>query len=211
MSYKTPFDGKLWYLPHNGVYHPAKPNKTRVVFDCNAEYAGRSINKELLVGPDLTNWIIGTVIRFRQEKKAFVAGIEKMFFQVLVSKEHRSLLRFLWWQDYDLSKKLIEHDMYVHVFSGTSSPYFSNYMLKRTSIDKEDQFGKTAAEILQDTFCVDNLLKSLNNERKVIKIIKNIKEMCASERFKITNFFSNSKQVLQFINEAYRRTRTKTS
>ena len=101
--------------------------------------------------------------------------------------------------------------MYVHVFSDTSSPYFSNYMLKRTSIDKEDQFGKTAAEILQDTFCVDNLLKSLNNERKVIKIIKNIKEMCASERFKITNFFSNSKQVLQFINEAYRRTRTKTS
>ena len=26
-------DGKVWYLPHHGVYHPMKPNKIRVVFD----------------------------------------------------------------------------------------------------------------------------------------------------------------------------------
>ena len=27
VSDKTPVDGKLWYLPHHGLYHPAKPNK----------------------------------------------------------------------------------------------------------------------------------------------------------------------------------------
>ena len=96
VSGRTPADDKLWYLPHHGVYHPAKPNKIRVVFDCSAEHAGRSINKELLVGPDLTNQIIGILIRLRQGKVAFVVDIEKMFFQVLVSKEHRSLLCFLW-------------------------------------------------------------------------------------------------------------------
>ena len=47
------------------------------------EYAVRSINKELLVGPDLTNQIIGILIRFRQGKAVFVADIEKMFFQML--------------------------------------------------------------------------------------------------------------------------------
>ena len=94
VSDRTPADGKLWYLPHHGVCHPAKPNKICVVFDCSAEYAGRSINKELLVGPDLTNQIIGILIRFRQGKVAFVADIEKMSFQVLVTKEHRSLLCF---------------------------------------------------------------------------------------------------------------------
>ena len=36
-----------------------------------------------MVGPDLTNQIVGTLIRFRQERIAFVADIE-MFFQVLV-------------------------------------------------------------------------------------------------------------------------------
>ena len=60
-----------------------------------------------------------------------------------------------------------------------SSPSRSNYVLKRTSIDGEDQFGKTAVEIIQDNFCVDDLLKSLNNEREAIKLIKNVKAIRA--------------------------------
>ena len=35
-------DDSTWYLPHHGVYHPGKPGKTRVVFDCNAEFHGVS-------------------------------------------------------------------------------------------------------------------------------------------------------------------------
>ena len=50
---KASVDGKLCYLPHHGVYHPAKPNKICIVFDCTAQYAGRYNKKELLVGPDL--------------------------------------------------------------------------------------------------------------------------------------------------------------
>ena len=26
--------GKTWYIPHHGVYHPMKPEKIRVVYDC---------------------------------------------------------------------------------------------------------------------------------------------------------------------------------
>ena len=180
VSDRTPVDGKLWYLPHHGVYHPAKPNKIRIVFGCSTEYVGRSINKELLVVPNLTNQVISILIRFRQGKVAFVADIEKVFFQALISKEHRSLLRFLWWQDGSLSKMLIDHEMCVHVFGGTSSPSCSNYVLKRISIDGEDQFGKAAAETFQDNFNVDDLLKSLDNEKEAIKLIKNVKAMCPS-------------------------------
>ena len=125
-----------------------------------------------------------------------------MFFQVLASKEHRSLFRFLLWQD---GKKLIDHEMAVHVFGGTSSPSCSNYVLKRTSIDGEDQFGKAAAKKFQDNFYVDDLLKSLDNEKEAIKLIKNVKAMCASGGFKLTKFLSNSKQVLQSIDAANRR------
>ena len=75
-------NGRVWYLPHHGVYHPLKPEKIQVVFDGSSEYRGRSINKELLAGPDLTNQTVGTLIKFRQDKVAFVADIEKMFFQI---------------------------------------------------------------------------------------------------------------------------------
>ena len=72
-------------------------------------------------------------------------------------------------------------------------------MPKSTFIDGEDQFGKTAAETLQDNFYLDDLLKPLDNERQAIKPIKSVKATCASGGFKLTKFLSNSKQVLQSI------------
>ena len=30
--------GKTWFILHHGVYHPSKPGKIRVVFDCSVEF-----------------------------------------------------------------------------------------------------------------------------------------------------------------------------
>ena len=54
--------GKTWYIPHHGVYHPNKPQKIRVVFDCSAKYKGISLNDTLLPGPDITNKLLGVLI-----------------------------------------------------------------------------------------------------------------------------------------------------
>ena len=88
-----------WYLPHHGVYHPKKPGKIRVVFDCSAKYEDHSLNQHLLQGPDLTNSLIGVLCRFRQEPVAFACDIEGMFHQVRVNEEDRDYLRFLWWEN----------------------------------------------------------------------------------------------------------------
>ena len=53
--------GKTWFIPHYGVYHPRKLGKLQVVFDCSAEYNGVPINKTLMSGPDLTNQIISKI------------------------------------------------------------------------------------------------------------------------------------------------------
>ena len=111
-----------------------------------------------------------------------------MLFQVVVRKEHRSLLRFFWWQNSKLSKNLIDHEISVHVFVCTSSLSCSNYVFHGTSTDGEDQFGKAAAKTLQDNFYVDDLLKSQDNEKEAIKLIKNVKAMCESGGFKLTSF-----------------------
>ena len=49
-----------------------------------------------------------------------MADIEKMYFQILVTDEHRGLLRFLRWRE------IIDHEMCVHVFGGVSSGACSN-------------------------------------------------------------------------------------
>ena len=92
-------DGKRWYIPHHGVYHPEKPNKLRVVFDCSCQYGRTSLNKELLQEPNHTSLLIGVLSRFRKEPVAFIADIETVFYQVRVPESKMSYLRLLWWQD----------------------------------------------------------------------------------------------------------------
>ena len=87
--------GKTWYKPHRGVVHPAKPGKFRVVFDCSAKYRSRSLNNQLISGPDLTDQLVGVLTRFRKEQVAFNADVEAMFPQVSVPKDQTNLRRFL--------------------------------------------------------------------------------------------------------------------
>ena len=65
-----------------GAFYPQKPNKIRVVFDCSAEYKGEALNKHLLQGPDLTNKLVGVLVRFRRDPVAVMVDIESMFLQV---------------------------------------------------------------------------------------------------------------------------------
>ena len=73
-----------WYLPHHPVYHPQKPGKLRVVFDCAAKWRGTLLNDQPLQGPDLTQSLVGVLSRFRQERVALMSDVEAMFHQVRV-------------------------------------------------------------------------------------------------------------------------------
>lgn len=191
----------IWYIPHHGVYHPKKPDKIRVVFDCASEYESESLNKHLLQGPDLTNNLTGVLCRFRQELIAFICDIEAMFHQVKVNEEHRDLLRFLWWEDGDLTKEPKEYRMTVHLFGATSSPGCANFALKATANDFEMEFGATAADFLRNDFYVDDGLKSVTSVEEAVKLIANVKQMCNKGGFHLHKFVSNSKEVIRRIPE----------
>ena len=77
------------------MYHQTKPGKIRVIFDCSAEYLGYAFNKQLIPGLDLTNQIVGVLIRFREEQVPFMRDIETMFYEVRIPKCQQSMLRFL--------------------------------------------------------------------------------------------------------------------
>ena len=148
-SKKSHNHGQVWYLPHV-FYHPSKPNRIRVIFDCSAEYKGRCLNKELLPGPDFTNRLICVLLRSRKETIAFIAEIEKMYFQIRVAEKHQNFLRFLWWKDGDFSKEPIDYKMCAHVFGGVFSGTCSNYALKRTVKENEKKYGTETAWTLRE-------------------------------------------------------------
>ena len=76
--------GSVWNIPRYVVHRPRKPRKIRVVFDCSPQIAGKSLNPELLTGPDLTYPIVGVLTRGRQRKVALMADVEFMYYQVRV-------------------------------------------------------------------------------------------------------------------------------
>ena len=193
--------GNVWYIPHHGVYHPKKPGKIRVVFDCSADYKRESLNKHLLTGPDLTNGLVGVLCRFRRDPVAFVCDLEAMFHQFKVDKRHRNLLRFLWWPDGDIKAAPVEYRMTVHLFGAASSPGCANFALKRIATDHEDEFGHDAANFVRDNFYVDDGLKSVPTVAEAIKLIESTRKLCAKGGLRLHKFTSNAREVLETIPE----------
>ena len=85
-------------------------------------------------GPDLTNQIAGLLTRFREEPVVLMGDIESMFHQVMVPREDRSLLRFLWWEDHDINSSAKDFEMVAYIFGRTSSPNCWELCTKLNSI-----------------------------------------------------------------------------
>ncbi|XP_066922156.1 uncharacterized protein [Clytia hemisphaerica] len=209
ISDKAPTPNRTWYIPHFAVYHPKKPDKVRIVFDCSAECHNYCLNKELLQGPDMTNQLIGVLTRFRQGPIAVMADIETMFHHVRVEEEYHDYLRFVGWPDCDLSNELVDYQMCVHLQGATSSPKCANYALRETAKLYKDQFGEDASNTLIRNFYVDDMLKSFPSTQEAIVTIPNIVNMSNAGGFRLTKFHSNDRNVLATIPEEEKSKRLK--
>ena len=191
--------GKVWYIPHHGIYHPRKPGKIRVVFDCSARYQGTSLNEQLMQGPDLTDSLIGVLTRFRQDPIAFMADIEAMFHQVQVPTEQCDFVRFLWWPNGNLNAPLQEYQRLVHLFGAVSSPSCSNFALRQTADDTEMEHGPLVAETIRRNFYVDDCLKSAKDDKTAVELVQGVRQTCHKGGFNLTKFISNSRAVLDSV------------
>ena len=190
-------DGRVNYVPHTGVYHPRKPDKIRVVFDCSTTYQGVSLNSHLIQGPDLMNGLLGVLCRFRKEEVAFMTDIKSMFHQFVVREEDRDLLCFFWYEGGDETKEPVEYRMKVHLFGAASSPGCCNFGLKRAADDGEEEFGSAAANFIRNDFYVDDGLSSTPTAEAAIKLLKDSQSIYAQAGLKLHKIVSNGRDVLK--------------
>lgn len=145
-----------WFIPHFGVFHPRKPDKIRVVFDCSAKSEGTALNDYLLQGPDHIN----SLLRFRHEKVAFSCDIERMFHQFRVEPADRRYLKFLWPQD----GKISAYQMKVHLFGATSSPGCATFGLRALAekfTQHKTDIDQAAKNFIVNDFYVDDGITSV--------------------------------------------------
>ncbi|KAM6893967.1 protein NLRC3-like [Xenentodon cancila] len=187
-----------WYLPSFGVYHPQKPGKIRVVFDSSAKFDGVSLNDVLLSGPDLNNTLLGVLLRFRKEPVAITADIEQMFYSFVVRKDHQDFLRFLWYEDNDLSKEVVDYRMRVHVFGNSPSPAVAIFGLRMAAREAEYEYGVDARRFIERDFYVDDGLKSFPTEAEAIDVLQRARKMLALSNLRLHKIASNRLEVLNF-------------
>ena len=186
------------------MFHPQKPDKVRVVFDCSAKHRDVSLNDQLLQGPDLTNSLVGVLTRFREEPVALIADIEAMFYQVRVPPSDCDALRFLWWPEGNLCEEPVEYEMRVHLFGGASSPSCANFALKKTAKDNQRDFSPEVIETVERNFYVDDCLKSVGREDEAVDLARQLRELLARGGFKLTKWLSNSRKVMESLPESER-------
>ena len=75
----------------------------------------------------------------------------------------------------------------------------SNYVLKRTSIDYQIDFGEYVVKILQNFFYLDDMLKSSPDVETAIDLISRVRGLFTAGGFNLTKFAINNLEVMQAI------------
>lgn len=192
-----PENKERWYLPTFGVYHPQKPEQIRVVFDSSAECDGISLNQVLLSGPDLNNSLLGVLLRFRKEPTALTADVQQMFYCFVVREDHRDYLRYLWYENNDLAKNIVEFRMKVHVFGNSPSPAVAIYCMRRAAQQGEQEHGSQARQFVERQFYIDDGLTSVATPEEAIDLLVRTQNMLAESNLRLHKVASNSGQVME--------------
>ena len=163
-----------------------------------------SLNENLLTGPDLLNSLFGVLQRFRFHPVALVADVESMFHQVKVPDINCDALRFLWKEDVHMPGPTYEYKMMVHIFGAKDSPCCANYALRRTAKDNIDTFSSAAVNTVLRDFYVDDLVKSVGDEKQAVSLAEELTQLLKTGGFHLHKWLSNSPEVLNSISKSER-------
>ena len=86
----------VWYLPHHPVCKQKKHGKVRCVANAASSFRGKSLNANLLSGPDLLQNLFRLLRRFRERPIGLIADMEAMFMQISIKEKNQAALRFPW-------------------------------------------------------------------------------------------------------------------
>lgn len=191
------------YLSHFFVLRP--DNETtplRIVFAANAGQV--SLNDCLYTGPCLLRSLLTIIHRFRVNKYAFVADIEKAFLRIKLKEEHRDYVRFLWYEDGDSTKPLCVYRYTSVFFGGTCSPFILNatilHHLSRYGSHMDSDTVKVASDIEHKLYC-DNLLSGVDEETEAIQYYGISRAIMQDADMNLRQWSTNSIELINLVHQ----------
>ncbi|XP_065172206.1 uncharacterized protein [Atheta coriaria] len=188
----------IYYLPHHPVFkYESSSTKVRVVFDGSAQSDSTiSLNEIQMVGPTIQRDLFSILVRFRRFKYALMADIAKMYRQVLVAPENRSLQRILWRTSPDDSIK--EYELNTVTYGTASASFLAIRCLKQLALDSK-QIHPHTSSVIENDFYVDDLLTGSNTTSSLSQLRTELTNILASAGFELRKWLSNNTSVLPIV------------
>ena len=160
-------DKLQWYLPHNFLINPHKPEKIRQVCNTAAKYQRVALNHKPISGPDLLQSLMGIIFRFRELQRALSADIQATFPQFAVPSDDSRCLQILCREDAEQRIEFYEYTR--HVCWAKSSPICTNTRCSKKDNAKDD---KNLVKAFQQEFYMDDFPMSVRTTHEATEIYK---------------------------------------
>lgn len=189
---------RVAYIPGFTIVNENKfPPKPRYVMDfaAAASSGGKSVNSELLKGPDNLAPMLRGLCRFREQKIAVNADVKEMFHQIKIREEDQQCQRFLW-RDGDTARKPTVYIMQVMAFGPKCSPACAQ-AVKNTHAEQYRDECPQAVEALTRTTYVDDYFNSHATVDEAVKVSMDAIKICNDISFPLVGFQSNQPEMLK--------------
>ena len=150
-------------------------------------------------GPDLTNSLIGVLLRFRKGQIAIASDIEVLFYQIKIAPKDPDCLRYLWWPGGELSFDPEVYKMKVHLFGAKSSPPCATFCLQETAREFGKFFDPIIAETVSKNFYVDDCMVSVDSDEQGVKLVRDLRQLLQMTGFNLTKWASTCSSMMSSI------------
>jgi len=191
------------YLPHHPVYRVDKTTtKIRPVFDGAAKTKfGPSLNDVLEAGPNLNPDLLSVLMRFRKNKIAWIADIEKAFLNIALHPEDAEAIRFLWPKEPEIpGSPLIAYKWKRVPFGLSPSPFLLRVTINKHFKSLKSRFPETI-EQLEKNLYVDDYLGGANDLSVAKQRIEETDEIFSCAQLNMRSWATNSEELRQHLKE----------
>ena len=187
----TLYKGPVHYIGHHEVLKlDSKFTPVRIVFNSSANYMGHILNEYWAKCPDLLNNLLRVLIRFRENKVAFIGDINKMYHTVKTTELDQHTHRFLW-RDMDSTR---EPDTYIMLrvsFGDKPSATIKTVALRKTAVVSREKYPE-AADIIQRNTYMDDIIESTDDSKQAIKLAQDIEKSVIKRGFEVKKWMFSS-------------------
>ena len=194
----TPADDKAYYIPHMAVINMGKvSSRLRIVMDAAAAPKNETpLNAHVHKGPKLINELVEVLLRFRKDRVAVIADIEKMFHNISMPEQDRDYHRFLWREAPSLPLQI--YRWVSHVFGNAGSPCVAIATVKTHAGNHRAEFPLAADTLIHSTL-VDDSLDSVPDVDTAVRLLDQLRRLLALMGMTIKKVAASSPEVMQHV------------